>query len=186
MGPSAAIAIRRAAALALACAAVGGCGGGGAGDEPEARSAREPPAATAADQAAPAAPPSPVAPSAYLDGLDAYCATTARAIERLGRTDAERGDPVRPIAVFARRYRAALERLGQLTPPAALRNVHLLTLAEARESADRIDDGVRFGRAGDTAAATRALGDLARLLPDADALPQSVRARVPACAGPGA
>lgn len=181
--------IRRASGLALACLAVGSCGG--RGGESQAEVAPEPPAPTITpprpNAPAPTRPTTPpVARATYLDALDAYCATTVRAVERLARTEADRGDPVKPIAVFARRYRVGLERLGRITPPTALRRIHLLTLAQARESADRIDDGVRFGRAGDVDAATSALGLLAGLLPDARDLPRAVRRGAPACEGPGA
>lgn len=184
--------IRRASGLALACLAVGGCGGGASSKdgEPQAELTPAPaPATTPTRPNAPTPPPPttpPVPRATYLDALDAYCATTVRAVERLGRTETDRGDPVAPIATFARRYRVGLERLGRLTPPTALRRLHLLTLAQARESADRIDDGVRFGRAGDIDAATSALGLLSGLLPDAGDLPRAVRRGAPACEGPGA
>ncbi len=103
-------------------------------------------------------------------------------MDRLVRTKVDEADPIRPIAVLAERYRAGLERLNAVTPPAALRSFHLLTLAAGRESADRIDDGVRLGREGDTDAATTALQELDGLLPDD--LPAAVKAGAPACSRP--
>ena len=162
--------IRRACVAAVAGAALTGCGGGAS------------PAASAPAPSAPAQTPGglPASGARYLGALDDYCTATVRAVERLARTSVDEDDPVRPIATLARRYRSGLETLATRTPPTALRTFHLLTLAQGRESADRIDDGVRLGRAGDIDAATTALGETAGLLPAQ--LPPTVRARAPACA----
>ena len=182
MEGAAPLSARRTSVVLFACVALAGCG---AGEAPRAEEAPATPAPTR-----PAVPAPPTTPSvtraAYLRALDDYCATTVRTIERLARTPVDERDPVRAIELLARRYRAGLEQLGQVTPPATLRRIHLLTLAQGRESADRIDDGVRLGRAGETDAATTALGELSGLLPDVSRLPSSVRRGAPACAGPGA
>jgi hypothetical protein len=101
-------------------------------------------------------------------------------VERLGDSAEVPDDPIAPVAAFAEDYRAALGRLGAVAPPAAYRRFHLLTLAQARESADRIDDGVRFGRQGDVDAATTALGELGGLLPSA--LPAGLERTARGCA----
>ena len=177
---------RRAWAWTLVCLILAGCGGD-ASERTEAEVAPQPqtgPGAPPAPAARPGPPPSPpdapaVPRAEYLDALDAYCAATVRALERLADTAVDERRPVRPIATLSRRYRAALDELGRITPPVALRQLHLLTLAQGRESADRIDDGVRLGRAGDIDAATTALGELQSLLPQ---LPDPVRRDAPACA----
>ncbi len=160
--------MRRAAAAFLAglaaAGALAGCGGGGGA--PTARPATAPAAA-------------PLAAGPWTRALEAYCRSTLAAIARLARAPEDRRDETRPVAVFARRYRAGLERFGRVAPPAAERAVQLQTLAAGRESADRLDDGVRFGRRGDTDAATSALEAIAGLLPDD--LPAPVLRLAPAC-----
>lgn len=178
-------AARRACAL-LACSVLAGCGGGSSTDAGDAPSTLpDPPLATGTAPRAPtpAPPGTPPVPSAvYVRTVDRYCDTVIDAVDRLIRTKANARDPVAPLAVLARRYRAALERLNRVTPPAALRSFHLITLAAGRESADRIDDGVRLGREGDVDAATTALQELDGILPDD--LPAAVERGAPACSRP--
>lgn len=167
---------RRAACVALGALALTGCGGGG-----ESTRAAPPPALPPATVPDPSPPPSgpPVGRAAYVDALDAYCRSTVRAAGRLADAPEDDADPIGALAAFARGYRVALERLGALTPPAQLRRLHLLTVAQARESADRVEDGVRLGRQGDIDAATTALEELEGLLPGT--LPAGVRRDAPAC-----
>lgn len=172
-------------ALLLVLATLAGCGGSGAGDGVLASEADPPPeppapAYTRPNRPSPAPPSTPaVSRARYERALQAYCSTTTRALEALLRSAEDEEDPVRPIEVLARRYRRGLERLGRLTPPAAYRPDHLLALAGGRETADRLDDGVRLGREGDTDAATSALGELSGLLPT---LPPALLRAAPACA----
>ena len=81
--------------------------------------------------------------------------------------------------MLATRYRTGLERLGRITPPERHRPEHLLALAGGRETADRLDDGVRLGREGDIGAATDSLAELSGVLPTLS--PDLLRA-APACA----
>lgn len=163
----------------LACLVLAGCGGGGAPPPPKVSDA---PAVTTRPDLSTPAPPTgaPASTVRYARALDAYCAATISAVGRLARTKDVPADPVAPVAAFARSYRAGLERLARVRPPASVRRFHLLTLATSRESADRIDDGVRLGRHGDTDAATTALGEVSGLLPTQ--IPAAVRRRAPRCA----
>ena len=162
-----------------------GCGGGreddgilASGREPP----REPPAPayTRPNRPSPPPPTSPaVSPAAYARALQRYCTTTTRALDRFLATGEAKDDPLRPLEVLATRYRAGLERLGRLTPPDVYRPEHLLALAGGRETADRLDDGVRLGREGDIGAATDSLAELSGALPTLS--PELLRA-APACA----
>ncbi len=168
---------RGALAVVLAAAGLAACGGG-SGDT--ASTATAPTVAPAPRAATPAPPGTPPVPRrTWFSALERYCRGTVAAVEQLAGTRVDERDPVAPIATFARRYRAGVERLGAVTPPPALRRFHLLTLAQGRESAERIDDGVRLGRAGDTDAATTALGELSGVLPAT--LPRAVRRGAPDC-----
>lgn len=163
--------MRRAFLPLLAGVALTGCGGG---SDP-ARPAPAPPAQTTPP------PPggAPASTARYARALDRYCAATVGAVDALAASKEDKADPVAPVAAFARSYRAGLERFARVKPPAALCTFHLFTLATSRESANRIDDGVRLGRGGDTDAATTALGEVSGLLPAS--VPAAVRRRTPHC-----
>ena len=116
--------------------------------------------------------------AAYVRALDRYCRATTRALRRFARTRPSRRDPAGPVAALAADVRGQVERLGRLSPPAALRAQHFLVLAQGREAADRLDTGAELARGGDADGATAALLDLQGLLPR---LPAALTRAAPAC-----
>lgn len=158
----------------LAALLLTGCGGG---TDTATRTAAAPATTTRPTPPTPSTPP--VRREHYLRALTTYCRATTRALDAFVTTPEDKRDPIRPLAVLAGRYRTGLERLGQITPPAAYRTDHLLTLATGRETAARLDDGVRLGRQGDIGAATSALNELSDLLPT---FTPTLRRAAPACA----
>lgn len=175
----------RALLLLVSALLLTGCGGGSEGGGIFASGSEPPPEPPAPAYTRPnrPSPPPPtsaaVSRSAYGRALQRYCTTTTRAIDRFLATGEAARDPVRPLEVLAARYRAGLERLGRVTPPGVYRPEHLLALAGGRETADRLDDGVRLGREGDIGAATDSLAELSGVLPTLN--PELLRA-APACA----
>lgn len=174
--------------LVAAVVVLAGCGGGGDGGGVLASGPEPPPEPPAPASTRPnrPSPPPPTTPAAsrpaYGRALQRYCTATTRALNRFLATGEARGDPLMPLEVLATRYRAGLERLGRITPPAAYRPEHLLALAAGRETADRLDDGVRLGREGDIGAATDSLAELSGVLPSLR--PELLR-EAPACAPVG-
>ncbi len=93
-------------------------------------------------------------------------------------TDPKDPDAVRLIEDLTTRYRRAIGRLGDVVPPDRYRALHLQTLAEGREAADRLDVAAQRARADDFDAATQAVSDLGGLIPT---LPEDVLSRTPSC-----